>query len=362
MRKVVFLLLIFFTHLLAIDDGSATQNIRQNLIYATYANKPERVYVKQIFKVEVKLIVAIKRFDKISTKFIRGYKVDVLNPKSPWQKRGDSVYFNTFYYKVNSEKSRFPKIYIKILKKGRVLSAYTLGPIDTKIVKLQKSNLFSGVIAQNLKVEKAKTTKYDDKSNILVMEITGKLANLKDFNLSGVIKNHIDSYSVNLPDMKIFYFAILPKKRKFFEFTYFDTTQNSFKKFSIPVKVKSEDTSTQLELNPKDSKLTLYKNIALAVAAFISLVLFIIRKKIVYLLIIIASVAYLLLFYNPFDTIIISKDTKIRILPTYNSTVFYITDHQMSVEKLNEIDGYIKVKLPNGKIGWIKSAKESDIE
>lgn len=353
MRKIILLLLFIFSFAGNAGD-SFSPGIRQNLIYATYIQEPEKVYVGQIFEVKVKLIVATKNFDSIRTAFIGGSSCRVLNSKSRWKALKNNIFNNTYYYKVLSAKAIFPKIKVSIYKKGSRVATYILRPIGAKIVKLQKNSIFSGVIAKDIKILKTKTTKFDDKTNIVVIEMLGKYANLRDFNVSNVIKNGIDSYDIKLPNMKIYYFAIIPKTEKKFEFSYFNSEKNRFQKVTIPIKVQTEDTSTQLELNPKKSKLSFYKNVALIAMATIFFIIFLFRRKIVYLLFVVAIGVYLFLFYNPFDSIVLKKGTKITILPTYNSIVFYIADKTQTVQKLNEIDGYIKIQLPNGKIGWIK--------
>jgi len=356
MRKIILLLiLVCFSLVAAQNDGNiTTKGLQQNLIYATYEKKPKRVYTNQIFQIKIKLIVAIKNFDKIVTSFSNATSCKVLNPNNSWKWYNDNIYYNTFYYKALSKDAVFPSVNITVMQDSKMVSSYNLPPIRPKIIQLKSDPLFSGVVAKELKIEKAKTTKFNDKSNIVVLEIDGKYANLRDFNLSNVIKNGIDSYSVNLPEIKIFYFAIIPKNMKIFDFTYFNTTANSFEKLSVPIELNSENTSTQLELNPKESKMSLYKNVALVVVAFIFFIIFLFRRKKIYIIVVIAIVIYLFMFYNPFDSIVLNKNTKIRILPTYNSTIFYVTDRKIVAEKLNSVKDYIKVQLPNGKIGWIK--------
>jgi hypothetical protein len=55
----------------------------------------------------------------------------------------------------------------------------------------------------------------------------------------------------------------------------------------------------------------------------------------------------------PMSKIVLQKGVKLRILPTKNSTIFYITQEQTTADKLLVRDGYIKILLPNKKIGWI---------
>ena len=57
---------------------------------------------------------------------------------------------------------------------------------------------------------------------------------------------------------------------------------------------------------------------------------------------------------SPFSMITISADSRLRIVPTEKSTIFYTTNTPMQVERLGSRDEYIKVLLPTGEIGWIK--------
>ena len=351
-RYILFVFL-FLGYIWAGDINTTKPSIKESVIYLTYVKKPDRVYVDQIFKIKIKAVVAINDFDKIVSTFQDGVDIKVLNPQNSWKWFNDNIYFNEYYLKTTSSKALLPKINVSIYKGAKIFGIKSLKSFKPEIIQLKKSDTFCGVLANSLKVTKIKTTKFDKKSNILVMEIEGKDANIRDFKVLSTVKDGIDSYSINLPYSKIFYFAILPNSQKEFKFSYFNIKNNKFEDFTIPLEVSTEDTSTQLGLNPKASNLSMYKNIILVVIAFLSLIIFFFRRKIVYVLIFIFIMIYIFIFYNPFDSIILPKNTKIRILPTYNSTIFYITDRKIVAEKLNSTKKYIKVLLPNGKIGWV---------
>ncbi len=359
MKKIILFLflsvsIVFGTSSTNINN---TDSIKQNIIYLSYEKSPQRVYVNQIFKIQIKAIVATSDFDKIITNFDNAENVKILNPNNSWKWYNDNIYYNTFYIKATSDMSVFPNISVSLISNGKIIANSSLKAINPQIIKLPTTPLFCGVIASDMKIIKYKTTKFNNKTNMLVMEIDGKNANLRDFKSSNVIKDGIDSYEINLPNTKIFYFAIIDNNMQKFEFSYFNINSNNFIKLSVPIEVDSENISTQLALNPKASKLAMYENITLAFIAIMLLVIFFFRRKIIYILIFVSIAIYLFMFYNPFDNIILKKNTKIMILPTYNSIVFYVTDRKMVVQELNTIKGYIKIQLPNGKIGWIKKGE-----
>ncbi len=359
-RYAVFIVCILFVSVYAEDINNSKPNIKENIIYLSYEKKPDRIYVNQIFKIKIKAVIAISNFDKIVTSFQNSTNTKILNPKNSWKWFNDNIYFIEYYLKVTSPFARLPNINVSVYKGDNLLVSKSLHSFAPEIIKLKENENFCGVIAKNLKVKKSKTTKFDKKSNILVMEIEALMANLRDFNIHSTIKNGIDSFKENLPYSKIFYFAIVPSSDKEFKFSYFNTDKNKFENFTIPLEVVNEDTSTQLELNPKESKISMYKNIILVGIAFLSLIIFFFRRKMVYIITFVAISIYLFIFYNPFDSIIVPKNTKIRILPTYNSTIFYITDRKIVAEKLNSTKKYIKILLPNGKIGWIQKGEKNE--
>ena len=93
------------------------------------------------------------------------------------------------------------------------------------------------------------------------------------------------------------------------------------------------------------------------------LLLFLIKRKNSYIIIAILLSVVFFFFTKPNNLITIAQATKIYILPTNNSTVFYISPEEQSVEILDKKGEFIKVlfelNIENGKtVGWIK---EEDI-
>jgi len=84
------------------------------------------------------------------------------------------------------------------------------------------------------------------------------------------------------------------------------------------------------------------------------LYLFIRRKRVIYLIFLILLSVYYFIDTNPLNSIKISANTKVQILPTENSTVFYVTPRVLYVQKVMTREKYIKIILSNGKIGWVK--------
>ncbi len=352
MKHIVALLVLcsfLLVPLMAQNEGS---DAGRKSIFLSYDELPPKLYVGQVFALKVKAIVTHNNFESITTSFDHSSSVVVVNPDAKWQSIGNSTYENTFYLKLNAALSKPPVIHVRLMLKNTVLESDALEIPSTQVINLKKEPFFSNVIAQNLSINKYKTTTFDAKNAIIVLEIEANLANLKDFHLSGIAKNGVDSFSENGTAQKIYYYAIIPNYQKTFEFTYFDLSSNKFQKITLPVVIESEEVSTQLGLNPKESIFEFYKNIAYGVLAFVFFLAFLRRRRIFYFLLMSLFAALFILDKNPLNMVELKTNSSLMILPTERSTVFFTSTQSLTVEKLGERNNYIKILLPDGKIGW----------
>lgn len=354
----VFLFLItqvFSADLNATHENNATNLINQKqTIFLSYENVPDKVFVGQIFPIKVKALVATQDFDEIKNNIVQKNGIEILNADENWKWQNNELFFKTFYLKVVDQNASFPQISFDLYKDGNLTSSQPFPSLSLNIINLNVDKYFSNVIADSLEIIKSKTTNFDEKNLIVVLEIEAKNSNLKDFKLSTVLRDGIDSAVDNTPYYKIYYYAIIPKHTESLTFTYFNTIQNSFVKKSVDIIVDDDEVSTQSNLNPKDDGFQLYRNAVYGFFILLFLVLSFIRRKIIYFLLLVFFVVLFFINMNPLSSIKISADTKVYILPTRNSTVFFVTPRIIYAQKIKKIDNYIKIILPNGKIGWIK--------
>ncbi len=336
------------------STDSNISTIKKDTVFLSYTKKPDRVFVGQIFSLEAKAIIAEKEFDEIKTEILNDNGFDILNLDEKWKWYSDEVFFKTFYLKAKESNATFPDMEFKLYNFGTLIASKKFPKIELKIVNLNSDKYFCNVLAQSLEILKSKTTTFNENSVITVLEIKAKNANLKDFKLSWVDRDGIDSYKKDTPYSTIYYYAIIPKDTKIFKFTYFNVKKNRFVTKKVDIIIDNEKISTQSELNPQKNSFELYKNIGYILVGSILLVLLLKRRKIVYFILLCLIIAIFIYSFNPLNDIKISPNTKIRILPTKNSTIFYVTKKTVYAQKLGTRKDYIKVILPNGKIGWIK--------
>jgi len=338
-----------FLSLYAQEEGSFSA---QKSIFLSHEELPSKLYVGQVFPLKVKAIIANTNFDTISTFFDPSTSATVINPDAKWEPIGNSTYENTFYFKLGSANSKLPLLHVRLIQKNNVIESDALTTPAIQAIQLKKEPIFSNVLAQTLSINKYKTTTFDAKNAIIVLEIEATLSNLKEFHLSTIPKNGIDSFSENGTAQKAYYYAIIPNYQKTFEFTYFDIPSNKFQKITLPVVIENEEVSTQLGLNPKESIFEFYKNIAYGVLAFVFFLVFLRRRRFFYFLLMAIFLALFILDKNPLNMVELKTNSTLMILPTERSTVFFTSTQNVSVEKLAEYNNYIKILLPDGKIGW----------
>jgi hypothetical protein len=335
-------------------DTNATNVSVAKSIFLSYEEVPTKVYIGEIFPIKVKAIIANNDFDELYSQFMNATNTNVINPESKWQWLSDNIFYNTFYLKVNALDSTLPTLTLDIYKSSKLIDQGSLPPSAPNIIKLNKTKEFSNVLAHELHIKKNKTSRFDDKNLFIVLEIEAKYSNLGDFKLSWVEKDGIDTLDEGLPYSKIFYYAIIPNYIKKFDFTYFDILKNKFVKISIPIVISDDKVSTQDDLNPGDSSIQIYKDSAYGILTIVFLLLFIKKRRMIYMIFIFVLIALFIYGKNPFNDMKVEKNTNVKILPTQKSTIFYVVPRTLYVQRLGTKDDYIKILLPNGKIGWIK--------
>ena len=330
------------------DDEGEDPFIQAQTIFLSYLEKPEKIYLSQHSSIKIKAIVTNENMSNIKTAFLNAKNVQILNKNTPWRKTSENSYEITYRIKVFSTAAALPDFKIQAGKQSQLLPAY-----EPKIVALREDREFCLVLSKDFTLKSHHEKKYDEKSNIVVLELNATDANLEDFHIPYALRDGIDEIKRNGSTQSIFYFAIVPNDIKTFKFKYFDLLSNKYNIVSFPIVLEDTGVSTQTNLNPQKSKLALYKALALIALAFI-IFLFYIKSRKLYLLILAFSViAFVVYIQIPISKIVLQKDIELRILPTKNSTVFYLTKEVTKADMLLKKDGYIKVLLPNKKIGWI---------
>ncbi len=333
--------------------------VKAKSIFLSYEKEIKSVYVNEIFKVTVKVIAAMEN-PSFSYTLLGGKDYELKNPSAFFHQIDNNQYTIEFYFKLKSPTAKLPDIKITARNDREEKDSEILPHLNPKIFSLKKSPKFCNVLADELKVLKFKTTNFDEKKYMFVMKIKYKRANIEDFHIPWTIKDKIEEKKGDFLDGEVIYLAYIPSNTKYFSFKYFNLQKRQFEYFSYPVILEKDELSTQLDLNPKASRFDLYKDSILGVLALIFLGFSVFKIKngqksgYIYLLLALLIGGYIVYDQLPFSDKVVKKETKVRILPTENSTIFYTPQKDVKVKVLNKRGEYIKVMFPDNKIGWVK--------
>ncbi|GAA9475111.1 SH3 domain-containing protein [Helicobacter pylori] len=286
-------------------------------------------------------------------------QIELLSKMPKWKKVEKELFRATYYYKIKGIKASIPPLEVSAFSNKDKYIDYSIAPkVTLQVTDLSKNPRYANVMAKDLQVLQYKTKDYDDKNNILVVELAFKEANWEDFHIKEALKQGFDNASLNQIKAKegsVFYYCVLPKTIQNLSFDYFSLSNRQFKTLSFSTIPTQDNTGIQSDLIPKNNFLV-FSNVALlALCVFFLVLFFIFGHKLIFLglgILCLGFVLYNLLFTQ--KSALLLAHQKIRILPTQNSTILGLSKNEMPIKILGSHDDYYKILTPHEQIGWVK--------
>ncbi|MFA4808508.1 SH3 domain-containing protein [Helicobacter pylori] len=362
--KIISLILSFLAAFLVAEDAHEPEEIKAKVVYVkipqleNLENNP--VYIGQIIGVTYDLLLFDAEFLEAKIKDgLDKTQIELLNKMPKWKKVEKELFRATYYYKIKGMKASIPPLEVSAFSNKDKYIDYSIAPkVTLQVTDLSKNPRYANVMAKDLQVVQYKTKDYDDKNNILVMELAFKEANWEDFHIKEAIKQGFDNASLNQIKAKegsVFYYCVLPKTLQNLSFDYFSLSNKQFKTLSFSTIPTQDTTGIQSDLIPKNNFLV-FSNVALlALCVFFLVLFFIFGRKLIFLglgVLCLGFVLYHLLFTQKSALLLAHK--KIRILPTQNSTILGLSKNEMPIKILGSHDDYYKILTPHEQIGWVK--------
>ncbi|WQY62394.1 SH3 domain-containing protein [Helicobacter pylori] len=362
--KVIGLILSFLAAFLVAEDAHEPEEIKAKVAYVKIPqledleNTP--VYIGQIIGVTYDLLLFDAEFLEAKIKDgLDKTQIELLNKMPKWKKVEKELFRATYYYKIKGIKAIIPSLEVSAFSNKDKYIDHSIAPkVTLQVTDLSKNPRYANVMAKDLQVVQYKTKDYDDKNNILVMELAFKEANWEDFHIKEAIKQGFDNASLNQIKAKegsVFYYCVLPKTLQNLSFDYFSLSNKQFKTLSFSAIPTQDTTGIQSDLIPKNNFLV-FSNVALlALCVFFLVLFFIFGRKLIFLglgILCLGFVLYHLLFTQKSALLLAHK--KIRILPTQNSTILGLSKNEMPIKILGSHDDYYKILTPHEQIGWVK--------
>ena len=340
----------------------SNDNIKSKEIYLSFESYPKRVFTGQKFEVELKAIILKSKdsYENIVTKVAPESNIALLTKTIYWNEQDDGSYRTKLTFKAYDRKFSMPKVTIALMKNEQIIDYASTEKIEIEYRKIAISQkLFSNVIAKNLKIVSVKTKQYSNTLLHNTIQIDGLNSNLEDMKLASYEEQGISDLTTEYPNQMIYYYIITPINTKQIDFTYYNTDKNQFIKIQVPVILAEDLVSTQTALNPYNSSMLLYKQIAIGSLLAIFLLMYIFTRNLTHLIIIAILIVIIAYLFIPNKKVLLNEKTYVYILPTNNSTIYKKLDRKFIVETMNEENGFIKVLFQNNSIGWVK---KSDIK
>ncbi|GHQ78812.1 hypothetical protein VN0406_02310 [Helicobacter pylori] len=318
------------------------------------------VYIGQIIGVTYDLLLFDAEFLEAKIKDeLDKTQIELLSKMPKWKKVEKELFRATYYYKIKGIKASIPPLEVSAFSNKDKYIDHSIAPkVTLQVTDLSKNPRYANVMAKDLQVLQYKTKDYDDKNNILVVELAFKEATWEDFHIKEALKQGFDNASLNQIKAKegsVFYYCVLPKTIQNLSFDYFSLSNRQFKTLSFSTIPTQDTTGIQSDLIPKNNFLV-FSNVALlALCVFFLVLFFIFGRKLIFLglgILCLGFVLYNLLFTQKSALLLAHK--KIRILPTQNSTILGLSKNEMPIKILGSHDDYYKILTPHEQIGWVK--------
>ncbi|MCR2059547.1 hypothetical protein [Campylobacter helveticus] len=332
--------------------------VARSTLVLTSEEYAQNFYIGEVFSIELYAKTLEDTEFDFNISLIKNESLNFLNPKSPFEKISNDTYKNTLWFEAKDANANLEEIIVEMLRNEQVFQKASLKINPIRFHSPKKDNIFSHIVASSLEVKQVKTSYFDEKNVIMMLELNATNANLKGFFVNGVQKQGIENYKGDFNVSKAFYYAIFPANKDHFEFSYFNKENKKLESFDIKLQISDDEISTQSDLNPTNKDFNAYKQYALWALAFILALFFVFKRN--YFILAFALLSFALSFLVDTNTHngLLKANARIKILPTEPSTYFYTTSTQEEVEILGKRENYIKILLRNGKIGW---ANEVDL-
>ncbi len=361
---ILSLLATFLLADLVAENTHDPEEIKAKVVYVKIPrledleNNP--VYIGQTIGVTYDLLLFDAEFLEAKIKDeLDKTQIELLSKMPKWKKVEKELFRATYYYKINGIKASIPPLEVSAFSNKDKYIDYSIAPkVTLQVTDLSKNPRYANVMAKDLQVLQYKTKDYDDKNNILVVELAFKEATWEDFHIKEALKQGFDNASLNQIKAKegsVFYYCVLPKTIQNLSFDYFSLSNRQFKTLSFSTIPTQDTTGIQSDLIPKNNFLV-FSNVALlALCVFFLVLFFIFGRKLIFLglgILCLGFVLYHLLFTQKSALLLAHK--KIRILPTQNSTILGLSKNEMPIKILGSHDDYYKILTPHEQIGWVK--------
>ena len=345
---------------LNIKDDDLKDEIRITDLILTTSKVLQTAYVNQIYKLSLKADIQQDITVDLNLTLNKTPSLKWLNEKKySWFQTRGGLFETTLFLEANDTQAKLNDINVIMTRNGDFFQKASKKAPNPKFTPVPTKENYTHIVADELKVISHKTTDFDDKTNMMTIQLSVKNGDLSSFYIQNdqILRQNVSSINGPLENQRGFAFLIFDKNVTNVTFSYFNLQTQKFENFSLNVKIEKDDLSTQTDINPQESSFKTYKIIVIFTFVGVLIVMFLTSRNLTPLIIALVIVGAYFYFQKQTSTGFIAQNTQVKILPIKNSTIFYISKERENVKIFDEKADFVKIMLSDGKIGWVK--KES---
>ena len=345
---------------LNIKDDDLKDEIRITDLILTTSKVPQTAYVNQIYKLSLKADIQQDITVDLNLTLNKTPSLKWLNEKKySWFQTRGGLFETTLFLEANDTQAKLNDINVIMTRNGEFFQKASKKAPNPKFTPVPAKENYTHIVADELKVISHKTTDFDDKTNMMTIQLSVKNGDLSSFYIQNdqILRQNVSSINGPLENQRGFAFLIFDKNVTNVTFSYFNLQTQKFENFSLNVKIEKDDLSTQTDINPQESSFKTYKIIVIFTFVGVLIVMFLTSRNLTPLIIALVIVGAYFYFQKQTSTGFIAQNTQVKILPIKNWTIFYISKERENVKIFDEKADFVKIMLSDGKIGWVK--KES---
>jgi len=215
---------------------------------------------------------------------------------------------------------------------------------------------YTGVVADKLQIVDPEASYYDQNRSRIILSfnlqsVGGELVN---FHLPATLTSD-QNLTLITPTSAKFY-AILPASIHRLKLYYFSPESEGYLPIEVPVDLKIDEVATQTNIKPETNLLSNPINVILLGAALIGFMAVLVYQRWWIFIFPIGFLAYFLYLNIPYKEGVLKPGAKVQILPTAQSTTFFIAKRPLKVKILGHYRHYIKIYFQN-RVGWVKDGE-----
>lgn len=333
--------------------------IKSKLVYITdeVQNQSELRYVGEIMEVKYSVLV-LEGAQVRSIGFVEGAGVKIQNNDKSFETTDDGRLEKIVYFKILEKNFSLPRL--EVIVEGAESSDVSISKeaLGNAINLFPNHPNFSAVVAKSLKIRNKSVRQYDEKNNIILLEIDAEMGNLEDFKLAGIKRQGFESFNSIITRSNGLFYAIVSNQIPVLEFEYFDLSAQTYKQERVKNVANSANIAINQEIAPIN-KVLVFKNITILFISLALFVAFFIRKiplkiRIAMLVVGILLLLFVVISVNDKERGVITQDSYARILPTTNSTIIAKIPANTAVQIISKHNDYVKILTPDNKTGWVE--------